>query len=250
MREAGLQTELLGPDDAEHGKGLTIGAVCDALRPEFPDLSISKLRYLEDQQLVTPRRTSGGYRVYGPKDVERLRTILRLQRDEFLPLKVIREELDAMRTGPVAVAKESRRLKRENLAGSRHGRRHPIAEVLFASGADRELVRSLDQYGLIGGTDDLDDNDLEVVKAAVELSAYGLEPRHLRTLKVAAEREAGLLEQVLSTGLRSANPDRRGEAVDSFEQLAALASHVRHLMLVQELRRVVASIPGSAQEGR
>lgn len=250
MREAGLQTELLGPDDAEHGKGLTIGAVCDALRPEFPDLSISKLRYLEDQQLVTPRRTSGGYRVYGPKDVERLRTILRLQRDEFLPLKVIREELDAMRTGPVAVAKESRRLKRENLAGSRHGRRHPNAEVLSASGADRELVRSLDQYGLIGGTDDLDDNDLEVVKAAVELSAYGLEPRHLRTLKVAAEREAGLLEQVLSTGLRSANPDRRGEAVDSLESLAALASHVRHLMLVQELRRVVASIPVSAQEGR
>lgn len=249
MSQAGVQTELLGPEAAEHAKGLTIGAVCDMLRPEFPDLSISKIRYLEDRELVTPRRTSGGYRVYGPKDVERLRTILRLQRDEFLPLKVIREELDAMRTGPVAAAKESRRIKRENLAGGPAGRRHPIAEVLSASGADRELVRSLDQYGLIKGTDDLDDNDLEVVKAAVELRAYGLEPRHLRTLKVAAEREAGLLEQVLSTGLRSSNPDRRDEAIDSLESLAALASHVRHLMLVQELRRVVASIPGQATEG-
>jgi len=248
VSEAGLQTELLGPDDADHGKGLTIGAVCDALRPEFPDLSISKLRYLEDRELVTPRRTSGGYRVYGPRDVERLRTILRLQRDEFLPLKVIREELDSMRTGSVAAAKESRRIKRENLTSAARGRRHPIAEVLSASGADRELVRSLDQFGLINGTDDLDDNDLEVVKAAVELRAYGLEPRHLRTLRVAAEREAGLLEQVLSTGLRSANPERRDEAVDSLEALAALASHVRHLMLVQELRRVVATIPGAATE--
>ncbi len=248
MREAGLQTELLGPDDAEHGKGLTIGAVCDALRPEFPDLSISKLRYLEDRELVTPRRTSGGYRVYGPRDVERLRTILRLQRDEFLPLKVIREELDAMRTGPVAAAKESRRIKREHLGRAGTGARHPIAEVLSASGADRDLVRSLEQYGLISGTDDLDDNDLEVVKAAVELRAYGLEPRHLRTLRVAAEREAGLLEQVVSTALRSPNPDRRGEAVDALESLAALASHIRHLMLVQELRRVVASIPGAGSE--
>ena len=104
MRDLGVQTELLGPDDGDHAAGMTIGAVCDSLRPEFPDLSISKLRYLEDQELVTPRRTNGGYRLYGPRDVERLRTILRLQRDEFLPLKVIREELDSMRTGAVAAA--------------------------------------------------------------------------------------------------------------------------------------------------
>lgn len=243
MMSTGVQTELLGPDDGDHAAGMTIGAVCDALRPEFPDLSISKIRYLEDRDLVTPRRTTGGYRVYGPKDVERLRTILRLQRDEFLPLKVIREELDSMRTGPVAVAKQSRRLKGENLTGPRDGKRHGIAEVLSASGADADLVRSLDQYGLIGGTDDLDDTDLELVKAAVELRAYGLEPRHLRTLKMAAEREAGLLEQVLSTGLRSPNPERRAESVESLESLAALASHVRDLILVQELRRVVSSIP-------
>ena len=248
MRDLGVQTELLGPDDGDHAAGMTIGAVCDSLRPEFPDLSISKLRYLEDQELVTPRRTNGGYRLYGPRDVERLRTILRLQRDEFLPLKVIREELDSMRTGAVAAAKQSRRMKRENLGKGGEARRHGIAEVLSASGADAALVKSLDQYGLISGTDHLDDNDLEIVKAAVELRAYGLEPRHLRTLKMAAEREAGLLEQVLSTGLRSPNPDRRREAVDSLESLAALASHVRHLILVQELRAVVSSIPNVSAE--
>jgi DNA-binding transcriptional MerR regulator len=248
VRDAGVQTELLGPDDGDHAAGMTIGALCDALRPEFPDLSISKVRYLEDRDLLTPRRTTGGYRVYGPRDVERLRTILRLQRDEFLPLKVIREELDSMRTGPVAAAKESRRIKREHLGREGTARRHGLGEVLSASGADAALVRSLDQFGLISGTDNLDDTDMEIVKAAVELRAYGLEPRHLRTLKVAAEREAGLLEQVLSTGLRSPNPDRRHEAVESLESLAALASHVRHLILVQELRGVVSAIPTPSPE--
>ncbi len=244
MRDAGVQTERRGPEGAGHVAGMTIGAVCDALRPEFPDLSISKVRYLEDRELVNPRRTTGGYRLYGPMDIERLRTILRLQRDEFLPLKVIREELDSMRTGAVAAPKESRRIRRERIGTPGTSRRHGTAEVISASGADPALVRSLAQYGLISGTDDLTDNDLEMVKAAVELHAYGLEPRHLRTLRMSAEREAGLLEQVLSTGLRSTNPDRRRDAVDSLESLAALASHVRHLILVQELRRVVPSLPG------
>ena len=238
-----MQTELLSPDDGDTAAGRTIGAVCDMLKPEFPDLSISKLRYLEDQELVTPRRTSGGYRLYGPRDVERLRTILTLQRDEFLPLKVIREELDSMRTGAVASAKQARRIKRENLGSTDTQKTYGVEEILSMTGADRALLKSLQQYGLVSAGDRFDDTDREVIKAAVELRAYGLEPRHLRTLKVAAEREAGLLEQVLATGLKSPNPDRRQEALDSLESLAALASHVRHLMLVQELRHVVSSLP-------
>ncbi len=242
-----MQTELLSPDDEDTAAGRTIGAVCDMLKPEFPDLSISKLRYLEDQELVTPRRTSGGYRLYGPRDVERLRTILTLQRDEFLPLKVIREELDAMRTGAVASAKQARRIKRENLGSTDAVKTFGVEEILSMTGADRTLLKSLEQYGLVSPGDRFDDTDREVIKAAVELRAYGLEPRHLRTLKVAAEREAGLLEQVLATGLKSPNPDRRQEALDSLESLAALASHVRHLMLVQELRHVVSSLPSSQE---
>jgi hypothetical protein len=247
VRDAGVQTELLRPDDEDTAAGRTIGAVCDMLKPEFPDLSISKLRYLEDQELVTPRRTSGGYRLYGPRDVERLRTILTLQRDEFLPLKVIREELDAMRTGAVASAKQARRIKRENLGSTDSVKTFGVEEILSMTGADRGLLKSLEQYGLVSAGDRFDDTDREVIKAAVELRAYGLEPRHLRTLKVAAEREAGLLEQVLATGLKSPNPDRRQEALDSLESLAALASHVRHLMLVQELRHVVSSLPSSQE---
>jgi len=197
---------------------------------------------------VTPRRTNGGYRLYGPRDVERLRTILTLQRDEFLPLKVIREELDATRTGAVGVANQARRIKRENLGAPDPGGFSGIEDVLAATGADRQLVRSLEQYGLVSGDDRFDDNDREIIKTAVELRAYGLEPRHLRTLKVAAEREAGLLEQVLATGLKSSNPERRQEALESLESLAALASHVRHLILVQELRGVVRSLSPSPQE--
>jgi hypothetical protein len=247
VREFGGQTELLSPDDADTAAGRTIGAVCEMLKPEFPDLSISKLRYLEDQELVTPRRTSGGYRLYGPRDVERLRTILTLQRDEFLPLKVIREELDAMRTGAVASAKQARRIKRENLGSTEAVRSYGVAEIISMTGADRALLKSLEQHGLVSPGDSFDDTEREVIKAAVELRAYGLEPRHLRTLRVAAEREAGLLEQVLATGLKSANPDRRQEALDSLESLAALASHVRHLMLVQELRHLVSSLPSSQE---
>ena len=242
-----MQTELLSPHDEDTAAGRTIGAVCDMLKPEFPDLSISKLRYLEDQELVTPRRTSGGYRLYGPRDLERLRTILTLQRDEFLPLKVIREELDSMRTGAVASAKQARRIKRENLGSTDAMKTYGVEEILSMTGADRTVLKSLEQYGLVSAGDRFDDTDREVIKAAVELRAYGLEPRHLRTLKVAAEREAGLLEQVLATGLKSPNPDRRQEALDSLESLAALASHVRHLMLVQELRHVVSSLPSSQE---
>ncbi len=248
MRDLGIQTELLNPDSDETAAGQTIGAVCELLQPEFPDLSISKLRYLEDQELVTPRRTSGGYRLYGPRDIERLRTILTLQRDEFLPLKVIREELDAMHTGPVGAAKQSRRIKRENLTRTEVGRTYGVEEILSMTGADRALLRSLAQYGLIRGDDGFDDGEREVIKTAVELRTYGLEPRHLRTLKVAAEREAGLLEQVLATGLKSSNPERRRESLESLESLAALASHVRHLMLVQELRTVVRSLAPTSQE--
>ena len=136
MRGAGVQTELLGAEDDTLAAGSTIGAVCELLKPEFPDISISKLRYLEDQELVTPRRTNGGYRLYGPRDVERLRTILTLQRDEFLPLKVIREELDATRTGAVGVAYQARRIKRENLGAPDPGERIVLpTRRLFRSAA-------------------------------------------------------------------------------------------------------------------
>lgn len=220
----------------------SIGAVCDLLRVDFPGISISKIRYLEDQKLVSPTRTPGGYRLFGPRDIERLRTILRLQRDEFLPLRVIRQELEAANaTGAFSAVNQARQLKRAQLGEPTPSRRYSADDVLLASGATLDVLRALQEYGMIGsGADGYDETDREVAKTAVELAAYGVEPRHLRQFRVAADREAGLLEQVLAAGLRSRNPDRRRQALVELESLAALASHLRHLMLVAVLRKMIA----------
>lgn len=221
------------------GGDLTIGAVRDLLAADFPSISISKIRYLEDQGLIAPQRTGGGYRLYSPREVERLRTILRLQRDEFLPLRVIRQELESSSTGAFSAASQAKQLKRANLAEPAPTRRYSAEEIAASTGAPPALLRQLEDYGLIDADDGgFEENDREVVKTALELGAYGVEPRHLRIFRVAAEREAGLLEQLLAAGLRSRNPDRRREALESLESLAALASHLRHLMLVSELREV------------
>jgi DNA-binding transcriptional MerR regulator len=218
---------------------LTIGAVCEALREDFPSISISKIRYLEDQKLITPRRTPGGYRMFTPMDVERLRTILRLQRDEFMPLRVIRQELESSAGGTFSAAGAAKQLKRAALTGPAPARRHSLEELAERTGAPPALIRELEEYGLLDGRDGFDEIEREVVQAAVELGAYGVQARHLRLFRTAAEREAGLLEQLLTTGLRSRNPERRREALEALEDLAALVSHMRHLMLVSELRGVV-----------
>lgn len=224
-------------------KALTIGRVCEELKAEFPSVSISKIRFLEDQRLVTPQRSPGGYRKYSQRDVERLRTILRLQRDEFLPLRVIRQELETSATGSFSVANQARQLKRANLTEPAPTLRISADEMVEATGAPRSLIQALQQFGLIGDgdSDGYTDTDRETVQTALELAAFGVEPRHLRLFRVAAEREAGLLEQVLAAGLRSKTPERRRDALQELENLAALASHMRHLMLVSELRKIVST---------
>lgn len=144
--------------------------------------------------------------------------------------------------GAFSVANQAKQLKRAQLTHEAPSRRYSAQEIESATGASQELVRALGEYGLIGGDEGgYDDTDREVVQTALELSGYGVEPRHLRIFRVAAEREAGLMEQLVAVGLRSRNPDRRREAIDQLESLAALASHMRHLMLIAELRRIVAS---------
>lgn len=231
-----LPEEPPAPDDG----AMTIGAVCDLLRADYPSISISKIRYLEDQRLITPKRTPGGYRLYSPLEVERLRTILRLQRDEFLPLRVIRQELESSTTGAFSVANQAKQLKRAQLSEPAPSRRYTGQEILATTGASPALLKALEEYGLVGGdgVDVYGETDREVLQTALELSSYGVEARHLRIFRVAAEREAGLLQQLLTVGLRSRNPDRRREALDSLESLAALAAHMRHLMLISELRQI------------
>jgi DNA-binding transcriptional MerR regulator len=229
-------------------KALTIGAVCKQLEREFPDISISKIRYLEDQKLLSPRRTPGGYRLYGPADVTRLRTILRLQRDEFLPLRVIRQELAAGRADPEPAERgksqpEPRSRRRATVAVRGPGSLYRIEDVLEDTGADRALVKELEDYGVIrgekhGGETMYDDTEREIVRAVTELKRFGVGGRNLRVFRTSADREAALLEQILAPALRSRNPERRKEAMEALENLAAIASHLKHLLLIRDLRKL------------
>jgi DNA-binding transcriptional MerR regulator len=226
-------------------KALTIGAVCKILQSEFDDVSISKIRYLEDQKLLNPRRTSGGYRLYSQADVERLRTILRLQRDEFLPLRVIRQELAA--GGDVVLGDSDRKptaggVRRAILVDTSRAYLS-VDEVVEETGAREELIRELENFGIVQpekreGKVVYDETDREIVRAANELSRVGVGARNLRVFRSSADREANLLEALLGPSLRSRNPERRKEALESLESLAATVSHLKHLLLVRDLRRL------------
>ena len=238
------------PVPVARAKSLTIGAVCKALSQEFPDISISKIRYLEDQKLLTPRRTPGGYRLYSQTDVSRLRTILRLQRDEFLPLRVIRQELATGRTetevaSPQAGsdARPGAALRRLTFSLRDKGALYSLEDVVEETGAEPRLVQELEDFGIVAGemrgnVRYYDETEREIIRAVTELSRYGVAGRNLRVFKTSAERESGLLSQILAPSLRSRNPERRKEAVEALENLAAVASHLKHLLLVRDLRRI------------
>jgi DNA-binding transcriptional MerR regulator len=235
------------PDSASRPrKALTIGAVCKILQSEFDDVSISKIRYLEDQKLLSPRRTSGGYRLYSQSDVERLRTILRLQRDEFLPLRVIRQELAAGNDMPLADGERRPTpgaVRRAILVDSTSRTYLGLEEILEETGAREELVAELENYGIVQpdkreGKTVYDETDREIVRASNELSRVGVGARNLRVFRSSADREAQLLEALLGPSLRSRNPERRKEALQSLESLAATVSHLKHLLLVRDLRRL------------
>ena len=237
-----------GPEPKKRpaAKPSTIGAVCKALSAEFPDISISKIRYLEDQRLLTPRRTPGGYRLYTANDVSRLRTILRLQRDEFLPLRVIRQEL-ATHSPDTAEAStaggETRRRWRPNVSVIETNSYFTLEDVLEETKAEPKLVAELEEYGVIkgelrNGRRYYDDTEREIVRAVTELARYGVGGRNLRVFRSSADREANLLQQILAPALRSRNPERRKEAVEALENLAAVATHLKHLLLVRDLRKI------------
>jgi DNA-binding transcriptional MerR regulator len=241
-------SETRPPESASRPrKALTIGAVCKILQSEFDDISISKIRYLEDQKLLTPRRTPGGYRLYSQADVERLRTILRLQRDEFLPLRVIRQELAAGGEIDLGGGDGDRRSSggsvRRAILVNTSSAYLTLDQLIEETGAREELVAELENYGIVQpekreGKVVYDETDREVVKAANELSRFGVGARNMRVFRTSADRESNLLEAVLGSSLRSRNPDRRKEALESLESLAATVSHLKHLLLVRDLRRL------------
>jgi DNA-binding transcriptional MerR regulator len=244
------ELEIPEPPDPEEQrprqKAVTIGAVCKALVQEFPDISISKIRYLEDQKLLAPRRTQGGYRLYTQSDIARLRTILRLQRDEFLPLRVIRQELAGGRAehdDPIPAAGER---AAPRLAGVRvrdSGSLFSLDDVVEDTGADPKLVRELVEFGVIkgenrSGVQYYDETEREIIRAVSELARYGVGGRNLRVFRTSADREAQLLQSILAPALRSRNPERRKEAIDALENLASVTTHLKHLLLIRDLRKI------------
>jgi DNA-binding transcriptional MerR regulator len=231
--------------DSSTRKALTIGAVAKILGREFDEISISKIRYLEDQKLLSPRRTPGGYRLYSQADVERLREILRMQRDEFLPLRVIRQELatGGDRKAPGGGGGSSASMRRASSVDAGKGSRMDLEELVDQTGVGPELIRELEEWRIvqpqqIDGQRLYDDTDREIVKACGELSHFGVAGRNLRVLRTAADRESSLLEQVIGPNLRSSNHSRRKEAIENLEALAATCSNLTHLLLVRDLRKL------------
>jgi DNA-binding transcriptional MerR regulator len=214
----------------------TIGSVCEGLREEFPDISVSKIRYLEDQGLIAPSRTRGGYRLFSDDDVERLTTILRLQRDEFLPLRVIREALE----GPVS----AERTRRRNVGLAGRESEIDLAEMCERASVSRDFVRELEEYGVVQSRTEAGEHlyretEADIAAACARLSRFGIDARHLRTFVTATGRQATLVEQLVAPGLRSRNPERRKGALDDLESLARVAQELSQLLFLRELRGVV-----------
>jgi DNA-binding transcriptional MerR regulator len=214
---------------------LTIGTVCNRLKDEFPEVSISKIRYLEDQGLLSPRRTQGGYRLFSEDDVERLETILRLQRDEFLPLRVIREELAA------GAGKERRRRRSVVGAGEEE---LDLEELCDRAGITADRARRLEEFGLLesrveDGQRVYAESEAEIAAACEALARFGIDARNLRAFRTAADRESGLLEAVIAPALRSRNEERRQTALSDLQRLSQSAEDLADLLLRRNVRRLV-----------
>ncbi|MFF5370370.1 MerR family transcriptional regulator [Streptomyces sp. NPDC013187] len=217
---------------------MSIGAVLNALRGEFPEVTISKIRFLESEGLIEPQRTPSGYRKFSAHDVERLARVLRMQRDHYLPLKVIREHLEAMERGeavqlPVVGRQrdgESASEPPESPTAARIGR----DELLSAVGVDEQELKEWESYGLLTPLEDgaYDAEAVTVGLLVVELGRFGIEPRHLRSMKAAADREAGLVDQVVAPLKRHRNPQTRAHAEARAKELAGLTVKL-HAALVQ-----------------
>lgn len=243
----------------------SIGEVLSLLQEEFPDVTISKIRFLESQGLLDPERTPSGYRKFYGQDIDRLRWILRQQREHFLPLKVIKDRL-AETTGipddlpppgvplaPAGVEPEAPPAAATSSPSSVDGEPRRVLDVgqsavsltvdelAAATGLTMEDLRDLQRYGLIGGRvvgpDTLFDEDaLVVTRLAAGFMKFGVEARHLRMYKVSAERESSFFEQVVMPMLKQRNPAARRQAVDTLGELADLGAGLRAAMLRQALR--------------
>ena len=231
------------PADDQHLPRLTIGEVLAVLRDDFPDVTISKIRYLETEQLVSPQRTPSGYRKFSHADVARLRFVLAAQRDRYLPLRVIKDQLDALDRGEPLPDAGSATPAPPPVAEGAAAQQRPMrpAEFARAAGLEPEQLADYVQFGLL--TPDGDGRhpveDLPVARAAAGLARHGLEPRHLRAYRSSVEREAGLVEQLVAPVLRAKSEEARARAAEKLRDLAALSAQLHTALLEARLRELL-----------
>jgi DNA-binding transcriptional MerR regulator len=237
---------------------LTIGDVLAQLKPEFADLTISKIRFLEDQGLVHPDRTPSGYRKYAPVDIARLRYVLAQQKDHFLPLKVIKEQLEKIDRGLVpAHAAEGAQPRVPHVTVAAIQDNAPTAaqlrpaaaelrlsreELLNAAGLREDQLRELEQFRLVNrkASGHYDDDALVIAKIAAELAVFGLEGRHLKAFRTAAEREVGLFGQIAGPMARQKGQDAKAKAEQAVLEMAALSVRLHAALVLNGLREIIA----------
>jgi DNA-binding transcriptional MerR regulator len=202
----------------------TIGEVVARLRKEFPTLSVSKVRYLERRRLINLTRTRGGYRLFTPQDVEMLRYILTLQDKEYLPLKVIKKRIEGGM--PVAGGDSGGDLSRVL-----EDRTYTKEELADAIESETRFVEELLSVGVIGRNGELTQRDVEIARMALEMAKFSIQPRHLRGIMAAVEREAAMFKQILNPELRSGDEQRVQDAVNKARHLAGVDSKLKELMM-------------------
>lgn len=252
-----MSQQPVSSHDAARDETITIGELRAALLPDFPTITISKIRYLEEIGLIQPARTKSQYRKFSHEDLARVRYVLTMQRDKYLPLKVIKENLDAMDRG-MDVTSDPAKPRVPMLSMARASDGLPAAdefsrkpanvrisrqELLEQSGLDEEMLSSLEQYGVLVAerNGQFDADAFEIAQAAAGLAGYGFEARHLRSFRTQADREIGLIAQVVTPLMRQRTPGSRGKAEETIRELASLSVRLHATLVRSGLRRQVNS---------
>lgn len=214
----------------------SIGEVLVSLKTEFPDITISKIRFLEAEGLIAPERTSSGYRKFFELDVEKLRSILKMQRDEYLPLKVIKDRILKAEVEGAAEGVEEPVEESDELADAPTGLQMSIEEMSSATGVEKEQILELESFGIIcshgpEAAKYFDGDDYVVLSVVKDFFKYGVQPRHLRMYQHFEEREASFFESIVLPMMRQKNPDARKAATDSLNDLARLSKKFKQALL-------------------
>lgn len=223
---------------------MSIGEVLTRLRPDFPDVSISKIRFLETEGLVEPQRSASGYRRFTDDDVARLRYVLTVQRDHYLPLRVIKEQLEQLDRGMELVTEGGSTVTPYTVATGKSGDENEVvlsrSSLLEAAAISSDLLEELESYGLVAASRSgtYDAQALLIARTVSELTEYGLQPRHLRTVRSAADREVGLVEQVIAPLFKQRGAGAQGRAEEAADQVARLTVRLHAALVEAGTRRI------------